>query len=64
MEISKKYPNIDMQLTGLLLEFYIRASGISVKEIQELSTSFVPSADLQMDERKNSPISFAFIGLK
>lgn len=34
MEISKKYPNIDMQLTGLLLEFYIRASGISVKEIQ------------------------------
>ena len=57
MEISKKYPNIDMQLTGLLLEFYIRASGISVKEIQKY-------ADLQMDERKNSPMSFAFIGLK
>ena len=34
MKISKKYPNIDMQLTGLLLEYYIRASGISVKEIQ------------------------------
>lgn len=30
----KKYPNIDMQLTGLLLEYYIRTSGISVKEIQ------------------------------